>query len=179
MFYFFQSGDRLYTSESDVYRRQILTYKDGPRAERVKCNRQSDIWHSVRNHTLGERGVWISGQGSPGAPLTCLGACRGGPHLWRHRSMTSLKNSTQLWRHRSIRIHKESVNIVAGRWWRNYFKLHLKRVCPTKEYKKYFYMYIPWSNFDAVICVRIEEHGKSCGFVCWWTLYAALNNFPS
>ena len=27
--------DRLYTSESDVYRRQILTYKDGPRA--VKC----------------------------------------------------------------------------------------------------------------------------------------------
>ena len=29
-------GDRLYTSESDVYGRQILTYKDGPRAERVK-----------------------------------------------------------------------------------------------------------------------------------------------
>ena len=29
-------GDRLYTSKSDVYRRQILTYKDGPRAERVK-----------------------------------------------------------------------------------------------------------------------------------------------
>ena len=27
--------DRLYTSESDVYRRQILTYKDGPRAKRV------------------------------------------------------------------------------------------------------------------------------------------------
>ena len=26
---------RLYTSESDVYRRQILTYKDGPRTERV------------------------------------------------------------------------------------------------------------------------------------------------
>ena len=25
-----QCGDRLYTSESDVYRRQILTYKDGP-----------------------------------------------------------------------------------------------------------------------------------------------------
>ena len=24
-----QSGDRLYTSESDVYRRQILTYIDG------------------------------------------------------------------------------------------------------------------------------------------------------
>ena len=29
------AGDRLYTSESDVYRRQILTYKDGPRASHV------------------------------------------------------------------------------------------------------------------------------------------------
>ena len=35
-FHFFQIGDRLYTSESGVYRRQILTYKDDPRAERVK-----------------------------------------------------------------------------------------------------------------------------------------------
>ena len=26
---------RLYTSESDVHRRQILTYEDGPRAERI------------------------------------------------------------------------------------------------------------------------------------------------
>ena len=34
---FFQCGDRLYTSESAVYRRQILTYKDGPRAERVNA----------------------------------------------------------------------------------------------------------------------------------------------
>ena len=36
---FFQLGDRLYESESDVYRRQILT--DGPSAERVNedtCN---------------------------------------------------------------------------------------------------------------------------------------------
>ena len=32
----FSAEDRLYTSESDVYRRQILTYKDGPRNERVK-----------------------------------------------------------------------------------------------------------------------------------------------
>ena len=32
----FLCGDRLYTSESDVYRRQILTYRDRPRAERVK-----------------------------------------------------------------------------------------------------------------------------------------------
>ena len=32
---FRSARDRLYTSESDVYRRQILTYKDGPRADRV------------------------------------------------------------------------------------------------------------------------------------------------
>ena len=32
--YFFQYGDRLYTSESDVYIRHILTSKDGPRTER-------------------------------------------------------------------------------------------------------------------------------------------------
>ena len=30
-----QREDRLYTSESAVCRRQILTYKDGPHAERV------------------------------------------------------------------------------------------------------------------------------------------------
>ena len=34
---FFQFGDRLYTSESDVYRRHILTYKDGFRAGRVEA----------------------------------------------------------------------------------------------------------------------------------------------
>ena len=32
----FQRGDRLYTSESDVSRRQILMYKDGPQAEGIK-----------------------------------------------------------------------------------------------------------------------------------------------
>ena len=32
----FQRGDRLYTSESDVFIRQILTYHGGPRAVRVK-----------------------------------------------------------------------------------------------------------------------------------------------
>ena len=37
---FFQCGDRLYTSESDVYRRQILTCKDGPRTERVNRRRR-------------------------------------------------------------------------------------------------------------------------------------------
>ena len=50
MFKFFQRGDRFYTSESDVYRHRILTYKEkadvhrhriltykgGPLAERVK-----------------------------------------------------------------------------------------------------------------------------------------------
>ena len=35
LFIFFQCGDRLYTSESDVYRRRILTYKVDPRTERV------------------------------------------------------------------------------------------------------------------------------------------------
>ena len=40
MLKFFQCGDRLYTSRSDVYRRQILTYKDGPRIERVKVTSQ-------------------------------------------------------------------------------------------------------------------------------------------
>ena len=29
-------SDPLYTSESDVYRRYILTYKNGPRTERIK-----------------------------------------------------------------------------------------------------------------------------------------------
>ena len=47
----FQCGDRLCTSESDVSRRQILTYKDGPRTESIKIfimvvdqtDRQTDI----------------------------------------------------------------------------------------------------------------------------------------
>ena len=38
-------GGRLYTSESDVYRRQILAYKDGPRAERVNVDLALD--HSL------------------------------------------------------------------------------------------------------------------------------------
>ena len=36
MFYPFQRGDRLYTSEPDVCGRQVLTYKDGPRAENIE-----------------------------------------------------------------------------------------------------------------------------------------------
>ena len=34
----FQRGDRLYTSESDVCRRQILTSKDDHRAEKNKTS---------------------------------------------------------------------------------------------------------------------------------------------
>ena len=36
IFPFFLRRDRLHTSESEVCRRQIQTYKEGPRAERVK-----------------------------------------------------------------------------------------------------------------------------------------------
>ena len=32
----YSTEDRLHASESDVCRRQILTYKDGPLAERIK-----------------------------------------------------------------------------------------------------------------------------------------------
>ena len=35
---YFSAGIRLYTSQSDIYIRQIMTWKDGPRAERVKYN---------------------------------------------------------------------------------------------------------------------------------------------
>ena len=43
----FQCGDRLYTSESDVYSRQILKYKDGPRTERAKYD-ISDIRDALK-----------------------------------------------------------------------------------------------------------------------------------
>ena len=39
-FWIFSGRDRLYTSESDVCRRQIVTYKDGPRPERAKVPRR-------------------------------------------------------------------------------------------------------------------------------------------
>ena len=35
-YFIFSVQERLYTSEFDVYRRQILTYKYGPRIERFK-----------------------------------------------------------------------------------------------------------------------------------------------
>ena len=39
LFLSIQCGNRLYTSESDVYRRQILMYKVSPNAEREKLRR--------------------------------------------------------------------------------------------------------------------------------------------
>ena len=52
---FFQFEDRLYTSESDVYRRQNLKYKDGPRAERKGgdwcLDPQDRDWH-VECHSV-------------------------------------------------------------------------------------------------------------------------------
>ena len=46
VFEYLQCGDRLYTSESDVCRRQILTYKDGPRAGRVNADKKI-FWRSA------------------------------------------------------------------------------------------------------------------------------------
>ena len=44
---------RLYTSEFDVYRRQILTYKDGPGAERVNISQKvhSVVWSGSADRT--------------------------------------------------------------------------------------------------------------------------------
>ena len=47
---FFPCGDRPYTSESDVYRRQILTYKNGPRAGRVQLK---GFYVELRSEYLG------------------------------------------------------------------------------------------------------------------------------
>ena len=40
--HFLQCGDRFYTPESDVYRRQILAYKDSPRVERVRQRKREN-----------------------------------------------------------------------------------------------------------------------------------------
>ena len=52
IFAFFHYGDSLYTSESDVYRRQILTYKDGPRTERFKDDSASMRKNDYHNDRL-------------------------------------------------------------------------------------------------------------------------------
>ena len=50
-FKFYQCGDRLQTSESDVNRRHILTSKYGPRAERVNAVIvSSDLSRFLHNH---------------------------------------------------------------------------------------------------------------------------------
>ena len=43
IYIFFLCGDRLYTSESDVCGRHILTYKDDPRTGRVKYSLEEEI----------------------------------------------------------------------------------------------------------------------------------------
>ena len=45
-----QCGDSLYASEYDVHRRHILTYKDGPRTERVTSTPDSRIWKHPSKH---------------------------------------------------------------------------------------------------------------------------------
>ena len=47
IFQFFQCGDRFYTSESAAYRRQILTYKDGPRAQRAKPPFHTNVQNGI------------------------------------------------------------------------------------------------------------------------------------
>ena len=48
----FSAGERLYTSESDVCRRQILTYKDCPRTERIKLFLMAvDPYHRYSNES--------------------------------------------------------------------------------------------------------------------------------
>ena len=50
IFKFFHCGDRLYTSESDVCRRQIQTYKGGSRPERSRSDTTNTYMTS--KHTL-------------------------------------------------------------------------------------------------------------------------------
>ena len=52
IFYFFQCWDRLYTSESVVYRLQILMYKDGPSDERVNKISCADLPTITPNKAL-------------------------------------------------------------------------------------------------------------------------------
>ena len=56
IYFLLQCGDRLYTSESDVYRRQILTTKVDPRAVRV--NKVTDIWFNIFVTTLAPSSPW-------------------------------------------------------------------------------------------------------------------------
>ena len=48
--YFFQCEEFLYKSEYAVYRRHILTYKDGPRTERVEGSHAIQCISAVFSH---------------------------------------------------------------------------------------------------------------------------------
>ena len=62
IFYFFQCGDRLNTSESDVCRRQILTYIDSPRTERDQRDSSlSIIVNCQAPNTMNDKGYISAG----------------------------------------------------------------------------------------------------------------------
>ena len=66
IFLFFQHGDCLYTAESDVYRHQILTYKDILRAEKIKCDPYfltTDL-SGARWRWLKDSSLHLAGQGT-------------------------------------------------------------------------------------------------------------------
>ena len=52
----FQQGSCLYTSESDFCRHQILTYRDGPRAERVSSWSHRSFWVNITTKKTQYRG---------------------------------------------------------------------------------------------------------------------------
>ena len=52
IFLILQCGDRFYTAESDVYRRQILTSKVNPRAVRAKDLDNYDNYMLIHFNTL-------------------------------------------------------------------------------------------------------------------------------
>ena len=56
----FQCGDRLYTSESDVCRRQIMTCKDGPCTEWIKTFHKPYIYNTGIQMKRKELTIYIS-----------------------------------------------------------------------------------------------------------------------
>ena len=66
-----QSGDRFYTSESDVYRRQILTFKVDPRSGRVKVIFRIEYRFSDDRRSAGTMGT----MGTMGTGIICIHVC--------------------------------------------------------------------------------------------------------
>ena len=69
----FKRGDRLYTLESDVCRRQILTYKDGAHTEGIKiCTMAVDLLYNIgiqmKRKELTKTFMMISNGKKPGVP---------------------------------------------------------------------------------------------------------------